>query len=148
MAVVACEDDRAWVLQQGFGQGFDGVDVEMVARFVEDEDVVVAQEQDGQAEAGTFAAGEDGDGLFDVDAAKEQGAGHFENLLILLAAGGLAVEILKNSPILRQTGVDMLGVDADLTTVAPADFASQGLERVDQGAEEGGFALAVVADDS
>ena len=41
----------------------------------------------------------------------------------------------------------MLGVDADLAAVAPADFAGQRLEGVHHGAQERRFSLAVVADD-
>ena len=41
----------------------------------------------------------------------------------------------------------MLGVDADLAAVAPADFAGQRLERIDHGPQERRLSLAVVADD-
>ena len=41
----------------------------------------------------------------------------------------------------------MLGVDADLAAVAPADFAGQRLERIDHRPQKRGLALAVIADD-
>ena len=41
----------------------------------------------------------------------------------------------------------MLGVNAELAAVAPADFARESRQRIDDGAQKRGFALAVVADD-
>ena len=77
------------VVHQGLGQGLHGIDVEMVRRFVQNQDVVIAQQQARQAEPGTLAAGENRDRLLDVRFAEQQGAGYFENLLILFAEGGL-----------------------------------------------------------
>ena len=88
--VVAGEDDRPLVLQQGLGQRLDGIDVEMVARLVEDQHVVIAQQQPRQAEPGPLAAGQHGDRLLDMRLAEQQRAGHFEDLLVLLAAARLA----------------------------------------------------------
>ena len=64
--VVAGEDDRALVVEQRLGQRLDRVDVEMVARFVEHQHVVLAEQQARQAEPGPFAAGEDRDLLLHV----------------------------------------------------------------------------------
>ena len=79
--------------------------------------------------------------------AEQQGAGHFENRLVLLAEGGLLLQIVQHGLLLRQAGVDVLGVDADLAAVAPADFAGERLERIDDGPQKRRLALAVVADD-
>ena len=79
--VVAGEDDGALVVEQGLGQGFDGIDVEMVARLVENQHVVLAQQQARQAEPGPLAAGQHGDRLLDVLAAKQEAPRDFENLL-------------------------------------------------------------------
>ena len=57
------------------------------------------------------------------------------------------LKIVQNGLVLRQAGVDVLGVDADLAAVAPADFPGQRLEGVHHRPEERRFALAVVADD-
>ena len=111
------------VFQQGLGKRVHRIDVEMVRRFVENQHVVVAQQQPRQTEPGALAAGQHGDRLLDVRFPEQQGAGHFENLLILLAEGGLLVKVVQNRLVLRQAGVDVLGVDADLAAIPPADFA-------------------------
>src|SRR5213079_376787 len=48
--------------------------------------------------------------------------------LILLAAGRLLVQVLQNGLALREAGVHVLGVDADLTAVPPADLPCERLE--------------------
>ena len=57
------------------------------------------------------------------------------------------MQVFQNGLLLRQAGVDVLGVDADLAAVAPADFAGQRLERVHHRAQKRRLALAVIADD-
>ena len=93
--VVAGEDDRPLVVQQGLGQRLDGIDVEMVARFVEDQHVVLAQQQPRQAEPGPLAAGQDRDRLLDVGAAEQQRAGHVRDLLVLRAAGRRVFQVFE-----------------------------------------------------
>ena len=119
----------------------------MVARFVEHQHVVLTEQQSGQAEPGPFAAGEDGDSLLHLVAAEEQRAGQVENLLRLRARRRVVFQIVEHRLLSRQAGVDVLGIDADLAAVAPADFAGQRLQRIDDGAQERRLALAVVADD-
>ena len=71
---------RSWLVKmtvplyssKRLGQRLDGIDVEMVARLVENQHVVVAQQQPRQAEPGALAAGEHRDRLLDVRAAEQQ----------------------------------------------------------------------------
>ncbi len=126
--VVAGEDDRPLIFRQGVGEGVHGIDVEMVARLVQDQHVVVAQQQSRQTEPGALAAGQHGDGLLDVRPTEQQGAGYREDLLDLLPEGGLGVKIIEDRLVLREAGVDVLGVGADLAAVRPADFPGEGLE--------------------
>src|SRR5262249_28180798 len=107
-----------------------------------------AQQKSGEAEPSSLTTRKHGDRLLDMRFAKQQGAGGFEDLLIFLAENRLLMEVFQNGFVLRQAGVDMLGVNADLAAVAPADIARQRLERVHHRAEECRFALAVIADDS
>jgi len=79
--------------------------------------------------------------------AEQQGAGYFENLLIVLAESGLLVKVVQHGLALREAAVDVLGVDADLAAVAPAHVSRQRLEGVHDRAQESRFALAVIADD-
>ena len=64
-----------------------------------------------------------------------------------MPAAALYLQVVEHRLLLRQAGVDVLGVDADLAAVAPADFAGERLERIDDGPQERRLALAVVADD-
>jgi hypothetical protein len=144
--VVAGEDDRALVVQQRFDEGIDGIDVEVVPRLVEDQHVVVAQQQARQAEAGALPAGEDGDRLPDVRPPEQESASDLKNLLVLLAKGGLTPQVFEDRPPLREAGIDVLGVDADVAAVAPADVPRQRLERLHHRPQECRLPLAVVAD--
>ena len=147
MPVVAGEDHRPLIFNERFGERFDRVDVEMVARLVENQDVVLAKQQTGQTQPGSFAAGEDRDPFFHFVAAEEQRAGQIENCLRLRAAGRVVFQIIQHGLLLGQARVDMLGIDADLATVSPTNFASQRRERVDEAPQERRLALAIVADD-
>ena len=57
--VVRREDDGPFVVDQRLSQSVDGIDVEMVARFVEHQDVVLRQQETGETESRTFATRED-----------------------------------------------------------------------------------------
>ena len=80
-------------------------------------------------------------------APEQERSGDVEDFLLLLAERGLAAEVLEDRLLLGQAGVDVLGVDADLAAVAPADLAGERLERIDDRPQERRLALAVVADD-
>ena len=95
--VVAGEDHRALVVEQRFGQRFDRVDVQMVARLVEHQHVVLAQQQAGQAQPGPLAAGEHRDSLLHLLAAEQQGAGQVENRLVLGARRGVVLQIFEHA---------------------------------------------------
>ena len=61
-SVMADEEEGALVFKETLFKQFDGFDVEVVGRFVKDEDVGRLNEELGQEEAGPFAAGKFGDG--------------------------------------------------------------------------------------
>ena len=48
---------------------------------------------------------------------------------------------------LRQTGVDVLGINTDFAAEAPADTTSQRFERTNQRSQQSRFPLAIIADD-
>ena len=75
--IVAREDDGSLIFQQGLGKGVHRIDVEMVGRLIEDQDVVIAQEQCREAQAGPLAAGQNRDRLLDVGFAEQESAGDF-----------------------------------------------------------------------
>ena len=50
MPVMTREDDRPLIIQQGLGERLHGIDIEMVARFIEKEHVVLAQHEPCQTE--------------------------------------------------------------------------------------------------
>ena len=130
---------RSWLVKmtvpsyssKRLGQYLDGVDVQMIARFIENQHVGIAQEQPCQAEPGPLPSGQDGDRLLDMHTPEQHGTGNFENLLILLTLGSLPLEVTEHRFALREAGVNVLSIDADLATKAPADFPGQRLEGVD-----------------
>ncbi len=92
----------------------------MVARFVEHQHVVLAEQQAGQAQPGPLAAGQHRDAFLHLFAAEQQRAGQVENRLVLGARGGVVLQIIEHGLLLGQAGVDVLGINADLAAVAPA----------------------------
>ncbi len=147
MPVVAGEDDGSLVIDEGLGEPVDGVDVQVVTRFVENQDVVLAEQQSGQAKPCPFAPRQHGDPFLHRVAAKEQGPGDVEDRLDFSAGSGVVFQIVEDRLRLGQTGVDVLGIDADLTAIAPARFAGQRLERIDDRAQKRRLSLSIVSDD-
>ena len=78
MPVVAGENDRPRMGDQRFGQRFHSVDVEVVPRFVENQEFVIPQQEPREAEPGPLTSREDGDRLFDVIPTEQQGPRHRE----------------------------------------------------------------------
>ena len=144
---MAGEDHSPFVGEEGLGEGVDGLDVEVVARFVEDEDVEGPEEQAGHAEPGPFTAGENLHLLLHRLAAEEHGAGEVEDLLLFRADHRRPFEVAENGVGFGQARVDMLRVDPDLAAVAPLHLPFDRLERIDDRPQEGRLSLTVVADD-
>ena len=137
-----------WYSSSASASDFDGIDVEMVARLVENQDVVVRSAASPARQSRARSPPDRTEIGFLTCAPRNSKAPATSRIfLILLAGGGLFLEIVENGLVLRQAGVDVLGVDADLAAVAPADFARQRLERIHHGPQERRFSLAVVADD-
>ena len=117
----------------------------MVSWLVEHEDVVLAEHQPREAEPGALTAGEDRDFLLDVGPAKQQRRRPVQDLLRLCPAGGRVFQVLVHRLILRQAGINVLGIDPDAATVAPANFAGERWERIDDRSKKRRFTLAVVS---
>ena len=128
---MAGEDHGPFVGEESLGEGVDGLDIEVVARFVENENVEGPEEQTGHAEPGPLTAGEDLDLLLHRLAAEEHGAGEVEDLLLFRTDHRRAFEVAENGVGFGQARVDMLGVDSDLAAVAPLHLPFDRLERID-----------------
>ena len=109
-------------VQQGGGEGFHGFDVQVVARFVENQNVVVTQQQPGHAHSCAFAAGQDADRLLHVSTSEQQGTGHVQAVLSCDAGHRVVFEVFQNGLVLRQRAVNVLSVRTDFETVAPLNF--------------------------
>ena len=149
-AVVADDDDAAGEVDDGFFQGAQGVDIEIVSRFVEQQHVAAAAEELGQVDAVAFAAGKIADFFLLIGAGEVEpgqvGAGidfaaaHFDEVG---AAGDFLVD-----RVVGLEGVAILIDVAELDRFADFDFALIGLLLAGDQAEERGFAGAVGADDA
>ena len=64
--VVAREDHRALVLDERIDERINGVHVEVVTGFVEDQDVVIAEQQPREAQSCALAAGENRNRLINM----------------------------------------------------------------------------------
>ena len=124
-----------------------GLDVQMVGRFVQDEDVRVRQTQARERDAGFLAARQEGHLLQAGGAGDAEGAEVPAVLLVLLAGVGFGHEADGAGG--HVEGVDVvLGEEADAQAGVLGDEADGGLELADEEFEDGGFAGAVGADDA
>ena len=98
----------------------------MVARFVEDQDVALAEHHARHAQPRPLAPGEDRNLLVDVIASKQQRRSCVEQLLRLGPQRSVLFEVLENCLLIGQARVDVLGVDPDLTAVSPSNLTLQG----------------------
>ncbi len=74
VAVVGDENQRPLIALERIEQDFLGLQVEVVGRLVEEQQVGGLEQQDGQGQAVALAAGEDTDLLVDIVAMEEEGA--------------------------------------------------------------------------
>ena len=72
VSIVAGENHGTLVDQQSLRQRFDGFDIQVVARFVQNQNVVVAQQQTRHAQSSSLATGEYFDFFVDVFVAEQQ----------------------------------------------------------------------------
>jgi len=70
--VVAGKQHSSPVRQQRVGQRFRSFHVEMITRFIQNQNVVLANQQTAHAQPGAFAAREDSDLLVDVPLSKQK----------------------------------------------------------------------------
>ena len=130
--IVAGEDDRALVGQQGLRQSIDRLHIEVVSRFVEHQHIERPQEQSRHTEAGPLATGENAHPFFHRPAAKEHRAGQIEDLLLLGANIRGAFEIVEHRLFFIDARIDVLGINADLAAVAPLHLAGKRRKRIDK----------------
>ena len=129
------------------GQGVHGLDVEVVGRLVQDEDMRVRQAQTRKRDAGFLAAGQEGHFLQARRAGDAKGAEVAAVLLVLLARVGFGHE--GDGAGGHVEGVDVvLGEEADAQAGVLGDEPGRGLEVADEEFEDRGLARAVGADDA
>ena len=144
---MADHQDAALELPQRARQGVHGLDVEVVGRFVQDEDVRVRQAQAGEGHAGLLAPGQQGHFLQAGGARDAEGAQVAAVLLVLFAGVVLGHE--ADGAGVHVQGVDVvLGEETDAEPGVLRYEADGGLELADEEFEDGGFAGAVGADDA
>lgn len=128
-------------------QRIHGLDIEMIRRFVQHEDVRVRQTQTRERDAGFLAAGQEGHFLQARGAGDAEGAQVAAVLLVLLARVCFGHEADGAGG--HVEGVDVvLGEEADAEAGVLGDEAEGGLELADEEFEDGGFAGAVGAYDA
>ena len=120
---MARENDGAFVIEQRGRERFDGVDVQMVAGFVENQDVVFVQQNSGHAESGAFASGKYGDFLFNRRPLEQHCAGNLQNRLHRRSRQCVVIKIALHGFVWRKCRVDVLRVRADVTAVTPFHVA-------------------------
>lgn len=144
--VVADEDKGAFELFEGVNKCLDAGHVEVGGGLVHEQEVGGIEEDFDEAEAGFFAAGEDGDVFEDAITGEEEGAEHGAGKLL-----GHGVGAIKHGLQDGVFGVEdvhaVLGEVADDAVVAGADGAALWFEHAAKKFEEGGFAGAVGADE-
>ena len=143
VAVVAHENQRAVVFQEGLFEDFLAADVEVVGGLVEDEERIWLKEEFCHLQSRTLAAGEHFYFLLDVFAAKKERA---ENVAYFGAhiARCNVVKCLKNSLVQVEKFVLILSIITDGDVVTEFQFAVV-WQLTDDAAREGGFALAVAS---
>ncbi len=145
--VVGDHDQRRGAPLEVVGQPGHGLDVEVVGRLVEHDQLVVAEEQRGQRAAAALATGQPGDGPVELDAGEQLGddaaQGRVGRPLVVGAAAqhGLA----------HGVGVVELVALVQVADQQPAglrDPAGVGLLDAGHHLEQRGLAVAVAADDA
>ena len=85
--------------------------------------------------------------LFNRVAPKQKATGDIHEGLSAGFRSTATIEVVKNGLLLRQGGVNMLRINAKLTTMSPTTFSLERLEGIDHCSQERRFALAVVTHD-
>ncbi len=140
------EEERPLERLQRIDEGLDGLEIEVVRRLVEDEDVGLIGGDAAEDEARGLAAGERGDALLHVVAGEEDAAevtAH-EGVPLARAHGPERVE-RGRVRVLEDLAVILREV-AHAGLVAPARLALVGVEAADEDAQEGRFSEAVRPD--
>ncbi|RMU70218.1 hypothetical protein ALP23_05335, partial [Pseudomonas syringae pv. apii] len=146
LAVVTDENQCAWIVFQRQVQRLDGFHVEVVGRFVHHQHVGLLQDQLAEQHAALFTTGNHLHRLEDLVVGEQhaaQGATHH-----LLAALGPLTHPVEQGGVILEIVSMILSVVADFRRIGPLDRARIRLQLVDQGAQQGGLADAVRADDS
>ena len=145
--VVTDHQDASLKLLERARQGVHGFYVEVIGRFVQDEDVRVRQAQARKRHAGLLAPGQQGHFLQAGGARDAEGAQVASVLLVLFA--GIVLRHEADGAGVHVQGVDVvLGEETDSEPGVLRYEADRGLELADEEFEDGGFASAVGADDA
>ena len=128
-------------------QGIHGLDVKMIRRFVQDEDMRVRQAQARKRNAGFLPPGQQGHFLQAGGARDAEGAQVASVLLVLFA--GVVLRHEADGAGVHVEGVDVvLGKETDPQARILRYESDGGLELADEEFEDGGFTGAVGADDA
>ena len=151
VAVVGNEDEGAAEIEEILFEGLERGDIEVVGGFVQKEEVGFLEHEAGDLDAGAFAAGEFGDGLFELIEAEAEafGPGGDVNGAVLVEDG---IAVGTEGELQGEGGVDFLGAILSevngLEEFGAGEGALIGVEVAAKDAEERGFARAVGADEA
>ncbi len=141
------DDERGGTTGEVLGQPGDGLDVEVVGRLVEHDQVVVAEEQPGQRAATPLATGQAGDLSVERDAGKQD----LDDLAGERVGGPLVLREVAEDRLLdgrRRVEVVTLGEVAEVEAAGARDPALVGVLEPADDPQQGGLAVSVAADDS
>ena len=144
------QQDGALVVAHQLFQQFEGLDVEVVGRFVQHQQVGRFGKQLGQQQPVAFTTGQGADGGVGAFRA-EQEILQVAHDVFLLAVDGhgipAAADVVAHIHVFVELGAQLVEV-RDLHVGAHGDLAAVGLALAEQGLDQGGFADAVGADDT
>ena len=144
---MADEDQRAVVVLQRQVERLDGLHVQVVGGLVEDHHVGVGHHHLAKQQAVFLAAGADPCLLLEVVGGKQQfPQGGADDLVVVVGLAPLAHPVKQVEVAVELRGA-VLGAVGDGGVLGPLDLARDGLQFVEQAAQEGGLAGAVLADD-
>ena len=144
------DNQRARVFDQAFFQNLQRLDIEVVGRFVEDQQVAGLREQSCEDDAVAFATGNRLDGRHRALRGKQEALEVANDMALL------AVQHDVLAPVADHLGDGFLGVEvaahlveiANLEVGAELDRAGGGLEFAEHDFQQGALTDAVVADES
>ena len=154
---MADQHDGAFEFVEGHGQRLAGIEVEVVGRFVHEQQVGALPDQHAEHQPRLFAAAHRADGLLDHLAAEIEGAEEVAQFLLAarhaaVAGGdgflGQADHVFERRVLRAQHVEFLLREVADGEALAGGHFAGNRLQVAGDGLDQRGLALAVGAEDA